>query len=535
MDKLIPGLDYDTQWFGAAFSGIDMGGLEKILAHTTEGRTWPGYSMGASAPNATFHPLEMKWRGHFADTQSARALKDPDSTVVRENRDKVWQFEIVAYSDQAKAKEVGGLWVGDLTDEHLTEIARVWVNLHKRHSVPLTLASVWIMDSSAYGAAAPQRMTGPAYDAFKGFLGHQHAPGDLNSPVLGNVHWDPAGLVVTRLRDIAVNLATPTPAPDPDPTQTILVSVNEAPSNLGYAQVLKQWVNKDRSLWLQVENVPVPEPEPVPVPEPTPIPVPIPVPVPVPAPGFDINLAGDVWIGLLKYGTDDSDSVRRMQKVLNGIPLPPPGNVTIDLTSGRYGPQTDTVVRTWQDIKTDDMPDPVGQSSVGPKQAALLFAGTPCILKTGVPGLPTPVPTPTPPPSSDIVTPIVGSSISTPFGKKGTLWAAGYHTGDDWIAGVGTAVRTTWTGKIVGVYHSGGWGSAYGTHVIQEFKDYQGRIRRQAFCHLSVAQVSVGQILKPGNRIGLSGATGHVTGPHLHLEQRFSPYLYNNVAVKPVY
>ncbi|MGV1010672.1 MAG: GH25 family lysozyme [Dermatophilaceae bacterium] len=101
-------------------------------------------------------------------------------------------------------------------------------------------------------------------------------------------------------------------------------------------------------------------------------------------PHADIDLNGDVWTGLLHYGQDNSDSVRRMQKVLNGIKLPPPGNLTIDLTSGRYGPQTDRVVRTWQAF-IGDTPDPVGASSIGPKQAARLFAGTPCRLRVGTP------------------------------------------------------------------------------------------------------------------------------------------------------
>lgn len=135
-----------------------------------------------------------------------------------------------------------------------------------------------------------------------------------------------------------------------------------------------------------------------------------------------------------------------------------------------------------------------------------------------------------------IVTPYEGGRISTPYGQPGSLWSLGFHTGDDWPCFDGTLLRTTWSGPVVGVYSAGGWGSSFGLHVIQEFRDYDGRTRRQAFCHLSRADVKPGDALKPGSRIGLSGHSGHVTGPHLHLEQHIAPYTFDAAhIVKPVY
>jgi len=39
--------------------------------------------------------------------------------------------------------------------------------------------------------------------------------------------------------------------------------------------------------------------------------------------------------------------------------------------------------------------------------------------------------------------------------------------------------------------------------------------------HLSRIDVRVGQVVSAGERLGLSGATGRVTGPHLHWAVRW--------------
>ncbi|POM24916.1 Spore-associated protein A precursor [Actinomadura rubteroloni] len=45
---------------------------------------------------------------------------------------------------------------------------------------------------------------------------------------------------------------------------------------------------------------------------------------------------------------------------------------------------------------------------------------------------------------------------------------------------------------------------------------------RTRYAHLSAQQVSVGQQVSLGQQIGKAGATGNVTGPHLHYEQRLN-------------
>ncbi len=57
-------------------------------------------------------------------------------------------------------------------------------------------------------------------------------------------------------------------------------------------------------------------------------------------------------------------------------------------------------------------------------------------------------------------------------------------------------------GRWIELDHGGGWRSRY--------------------AHLSTQSVSVGQSVTGGKQLGTAGATGHVTGPHLHFEERLN-------------
>ncbi|MFF4316250.1 M23 family metallopeptidase [Streptomyces sp. NPDC001507] len=113
------------------------------------------------------------------------------------------------------------------------------------------------------------------------------------------------------------------------------------------------------------------------------------------------------------------------------------------------------------------------------------------------------------------VAPISGSYVSTGYKTGGSLWSSGAHTGIDFHAASGTVVHAVGTGTVV----STGWGGAYGNEIVIKMAD--GMYTQ--YGHLSSIGVSVGQQVTPGQQIGLSGATGNTTGPHLHFEARTTP------------
>lgn len=112
--------------------------------------------------------------------------------------------------------------------------------------------------------------------------------------------------------------------------------------------------------------------------------------------------------------------------------------------------------------------------------------------------------------------PVKGGRLSSPFGyrEKPTAGATSNHQAVDWAVPTGTPVSASCGGTVV----RAGWGSGYGYVVYIDHED--GTQTRYA--HLSKVLVSVGQKVKQGERIALSGNTGVSTGPHLHFEMRIN-------------
>lgn len=101
----------------------------------------------------------------------------------------------------------------------------------------------------------------------------------------------------------------------------------------------------------------------------------------------------------------------------------------------------------------------------------------------------------------------VAAPLGDRFGPRGER----FHTGLDFLAAAGTPVAAAGPGRVVfaGLAHDG-----YGRKVVVRHASGV----RTLYAHLSRIAARVGQRVAAGTRVGLVGASGRATGPHLHFE-----------------
>jgi murein DD-endopeptidase MepM/ murein hydrolase activator NlpD len=100
--------------------------------------------------------------------------------------------------------------------------------------------------------------------------------------------------------------------------------------------------------------------------------------------------------------------------------------------------------------------------------------------------------------------------LTARFGDYG-LWS-GYHTGLDFNGNTGDPIYAITGGVITSASYDG----SYGNKTVETLPDGT----ELWYCHQNQFNVSVGDVVKPGQLIGYIGSTGHVTGSHLHVEVR---------------
>jgi peptidoglycan hydrolase-like protein with peptidoglycan-binding domain len=151
---------------------------------------------------------------------------------------------------------------------------------------------------------------------------------------------------------------------------------------------------------------------------------------------------------------------------------------------GIFGPHIDKALRRFQ-------------KRAGLKRDGVAGPATLTALAAPAPSIPLPLAWPT---SSHVV----GSR----FGPRGDKW----HTGIDIAVPLGTSVYAARSGRVVWA----SWLDGYGLLVTIA----HGHGERTMYAHLSRIDVRVGVWVGQGVRVGLVGATGDATGPHLHFEVR---------------
>ncbi len=104
----------------------------------------------------------------------------------------------------------------------------------------------------------------------------------------------------------------------------------------------------------------------------------------------------------------------------------------------------------------------------------------------------------------------VHGPINSGFGSRRSLSGRHVHAGVDIGARRGTPVRAPTAGTVA----FAGSRSGYGRTVII---DHGGQVR-SVYGHLSRLDVRPSQRITAGTEIGLTGATGNASGPHLHYE-----------------
>lgn len=104
------------------------------------------------------------------------------------------------------------------------------------------------------------------------------------------------------------------------------------------------------------------------------------------------------------------------------------------------------------------------------------------------------------------VSSLYGERIS-PFGN-----IPQFHTGMDFANAIGTPIKVTADGTVIGVTPVNGPGLGIHVKVLHKhgFMTVYG--------HMSELKVEKDQVLKRGDVVGLLGQTGMATGPHLHYE-----------------
>jgi murein DD-endopeptidase MepM/ murein hydrolase activator NlpD len=180
-----------------------------------------------------------------------------------------------------------------------------------------------------------------------------------------------------------------------------------------------------------------------------------------------------------------------------------PGELSLDVQQPGADPRKLAFTIAPKAYRTQQLKVPPGQVNLSPEDEARVARETEKV-HTAITGF-----TPDAPTTLRLQQPVPGPRSSS-FGLRRVFNGESRkpHSGMDIAAPTGTPIKAPLAGRVVDV------GSYFfnGNNVIVD----HGQGLMTMYCHLSKIGVSVGQDVKRGEVLGEVGATGRVTGPHLH-------------------
>lgn len=212
-----------ASWLGGAVTrqswntngGTFTGGPPKGVLHTTETSSWPGYDGGATCPHFTIRANEaakrLDIRQHVPVNVAARALAN-QSGGVQTNRDGAIQIELVGSCNPAWATKAGYFYWPKAPAWALDQLRAFMRRLEQLCGIRPITVSPWLPYPKSYGSKSGQRLSLSQWDAYSGWVGHQHVP--------ENDHGDPGNL------DIASLLQRAVPVPSLPVSKPIVVPVS---------------------------------------------------------------------------------------------------------------------------------------------------------------------------------------------------------------------------------------------------------------------------------------------------------------------
>lgn len=121
-------------------------------------------------------------------------------------------------------------------------------------------------------------------------------------------------------------------------------------------------------------------------------------------------------------------------------------------------------------------------------------------------------------------------NVSSGFGMRWGKLHKGIDISEGAVPVYGQSIVAAAPGQVLLAYTADSYGGGYGYHImIYHGTDSKGRKIVTLYAHCSQLLVKTGQIVGAKQVIAKAGATGNVTGPHLHFEVRI-----NNTPVDPI-